>query len=179
METITKETTLNERQREELSTCLDSCRNLAYPSLGLVEEVGEYIQKLLCLIDWNKDFAKERPHLEMLLRGIATNAYAIGRYAKQMRHTGIVPFSLKSDDLDENPFFLDRLEAIQKELGDVHWMTDAAHFYTNFIDGTNPTDPDIQMTAQQMADQNYRKLAERRAMNTIDGQGDTNRSSVE
>lgn len=172
-------TTLNDRQRQELSTCLDSCRNLAYPSLGIVEEVGEYIEKLLCLIDWNKDFARERPHLEFLLRGIATNAYAIGRYAKQMRHTGIVPFALKAENPDENPFFLSRLEDIQKELGDVHWMTDVAHFYTTYHDGEDPTSPDCPMTAQQMADQNYRKLAERRAMHTIDGQGDTQRTAVE
>lgn len=179
MNTEPQDTTLNDRQSQELSTCLASCRNIAYPSLGLVEEVGEYIQKLLCVINWDKDFAHERPHLEMLLRGIATNAYAIGRYAKQMRHTGIVPFALKQEDPDENPFFIDRIEALQKELGDVHWMTDAAHFYTVHPDGTDPTALDVSMTAQLMADQNYRKLAERRAMQTIDGQGDNERTAVE
>lgn len=172
---------LNERQRQELSTCMESCRNISYPSLGLVEEVGEYIQKLLYLINWNNEFPEsERNHLTMLLNGIVTNAVAIGRLNKEVRHgTYPQPFSLKDPGLAEFPeFLLERISGLQKELGDVHWMVDAAHFYTVYRDGTDPTDPKYEPTAQLMADQNYRKLAERRAQNTIDGKGDSTRSTL-
>lgn len=191
------EQSLNERQRQQLSTCMASCRNIAYPSLGLVEEVGEYIQKLLYMIDWNTAFpASERDHLLMLLRGISTSAEAVGRINKMIRHGSYPqPFSLKpdyiacnrasvtgvmSDSLGEspNPFASDRIEALQKELGDVDWMVSASHFYTVHPDGTDPISPDAAMTAQFLADQNYRKLAERRAQSTIDGKGDSSRSSI-
>lgn len=170
------EQSLNERQREQLSTCMDSCRNIAYPSLGLVEEVGEYIQKLLFLIQWDPAFP-ERDHLLMLLRGISTSAEAVGRINKAVRHGSMPkPFTLRS--FDDPDIAADRIEALQKELGVVDWMVAASHFFSSNPDGTDPTAPDCPMTAQFMADQNYRKLAERRAMGTIDGRGDTQRSSI-
>ena len=170
--------TINDRQRQQLSTCMPSCRNIAYPSLGLVEEVGEYIQKLIYMIQWNPAFpACEKNHLLMLLQGIATNAYAVGRINKAIRHGDFTqPFEIK--EFDDEDICSERTEALQKELGDIDWMVNAAHFYTVNPDGTDPTDKDCPMTAQQMHDQNYRKLAERRVMNTIDGQGDNQRSAI-
>lgn len=172
--------TLNERQREELSTCLPSCRNIAYPSLGMCEETAEYIQKLLYLINWNKQFsASERAHLEELLKGFCHLGIAIGAYAKRFRHEGIVPFTLKKEEDVEFPELLrERIEGLQKECGDMHWMVDAIDFYIAHPAGTDPTLPDAIMTAQQTADQNYQKLAERRVQNTIDGKGDTKRSAL-
>lgn len=169
---------LNDRQRQQLSTCMPSCRNIAYPSLGLVEEIGEYIQKLIYMITWNKDFpAKEKDHLLFLLNGIATNAYAVGRLNKEVRHgTYPQPFMLK--EFEEEHICIERTEALQKELGDIDWMVNAAHFYSVNCDGTDPTSPNAPMTAQMMADQNYAKLAERRLKNTIDGQGDTTRTHI-
>lgn len=169
---------INDRQRQQLSTCMPSCRNIAYPSLGLVEEVGEYIQKLIYMITWNKDFpAKEKDRLLFLLNGIATNAYAVGRLNKEVRHgTYPQPFMLK--EFEEEHISIERTEALQKELGDIDWMVNAAHFYSVNCDGTDPTSPNAPMTAQQMADQNYAKLAERRLQNTIDGQGDTTRTHI-
>ena len=172
---------LNDRQRQELSTAMETCRNIAYPSLGLIEEVGEYVQKLIYLVRWNPNFpAQERDRLTMLLQGIATNALAIGRLNKEVRHgTYPRPFALKTPESVEFPELLhERIEGLQKELGDIHWMLDAAHFYTVHPDLTDPTLPDTPMTAQSMADQNYAKLAERRLHNTIDGQGDNERTSV-
>lgn len=167
---------INERQRQQLSTCMSSCRNIAYPSLGLVEEIGEYIQKLIYMITWNKDF-HEKDRLLLLLQGIATNAYAVGRLNKAIRHGDFPrPFNLK--EFDDEDICIERTEALQKELGDIDWMVNAAHFYTVHCDGTDPTDPRVAMTAQQMHDQNFAKLAERRINNTIDGQGDEKRTSV-
>ena len=169
---------INDRQRQQLSTCMPSCRNIAYPSLGLVEEVGEYIQKLIYMITWNKDFpAKEKEHLLFLLKGIATNAYAVGRLNKEVRHgTYPQPFALK--EFDDEATHIERVESLQKELGDIDWMVSASHFYSVHCDGTDPTIPDCPMTAQQMADQNFAKLAERRLQNTIDGKGDTTRTHL-
>lgn len=169
---------LNDRQRQQLSTCMPSCRNIAYPSLGLVEEVGEYVQKLIYMIRWSPDFpVKEKDHLLFLLQGIATNAYAVGRLNKEVRHgTYPQPFVLK--EFDEEHTNIERVESLQKELGDIEWMVNAAHFYTVNADGTDPTVQGQPMTAQLMADQNYAKLAERRLQNTIDGQGDTTRTTL-
>lgn len=170
--------TLNDRQRQQLSTCMNSCRNIAYPSLGLIEEAGEYIQKLIYMIVWNKDFPEsERDHLLMLMRGIATSAYAIGRINKAIRHGEYPqPFTLR--DFDDPDINAQRIEALQKELGDIDWMVNAAHFYTVFPAGTDPTQPEQPMTAQFLADQNYAKLAARRLQDTIDGKGDTIRTSI-
>lgn len=172
--------TLNERQREALSTCMPSCRNIMYPSLGMPEESAEYLQKLLCLIDWNPDLPQaERDHLEFLLKGYITLGLAIGKYAKKYRHTAIVPFSLKQVSQQEFPeLFREHLEGLQKECGDMKWMTEAIDFYIANPDGTDPTVPSVQMTSQDTNDQNWQKLSERRANNTIDGKGDTHRSSI-
>lgn len=169
---------INERQRQQLSTCMESCRNIAYPSLGLVEEIGEYVQKLIYMITWNPDFpASEKNHLLMLLQGISTNAYAVGRLNKSVRHGDYPqPFSLK--EFDDEHICLERIEALQKELGDIDWMVNAAHFFTVNCDGTDPTQPDCPMTAQQMHDQNYAKLSERLLHKTIDGQGDSSRTHI-
>lgn len=169
---------LNDRQRQQLATCMPSCRNIAYPSLGLVEEVGEYVQKLIYMITWNKDFpAKEKDRLLFLLQGIATNAYAVGRLNKEVRHgTYPQPFAIKEFDDDDTRVV--RIEALQKELGDIDWMVNAAHFYSINPDGADPTLPEASMTAQTMAEQNYVKLAARRLQNTIDGQGDNQRQHI-
>lgn len=169
---------INDRQRQQLSTCMPSCRNIAYPSLGLVEEVGEYIQKLIYMITWNKDFpSSEKDHLLFLLQGIANNAYAVGRLNKEVRHgTYPQPFTVK--DFEEETTNIDRIESLQKELGDIDWMVSAAHFYSVNEDGTDPTVPGCPMTAQHMHEQNFAKLAERRLQNTIDGKGDTVRTHI-
>lgn len=172
--------TLDERQREILSTCMPSCRNIVYPSLGMCEENAEYVQKLLYLINWDDSFPKaEREHLEQLLKGFVHLGLAIGAYAKRFRHENIVPFSLKKDENVEFPHLLhERIEGIRRECGDMNWMINAIDFFIANPDGTDPTNPDTLMTAQLTADQNFQKLAERRAANTIDGKGDTHRSKL-
>lgn len=177
---MSRNQTLNERQREKLSTCLSSCRNIAYPSLGMPEEAAEYVQKLLYMIDWNPDLPQaDRNHLEFLLKGFANIGLAIGAYAKKYRHSAMIPFSLKKESDQEFPdLFCERLEGLRKEIGDVEWMTDAIDFYIVHCDGTDPTDPNVSMTAQDMNDQNWQKLSERLCNDTIDGKGDNIRSSV-
>lgn len=172
--------TLNERQREELSTCLPSCRNIAYPSLGMCEETAEYMQKLLYLTNWTEQFPPaERPHLEELIKGFCHLGLAIGAYAKRFRHDNVVPFTLKKEEEVEFPEFLrERIDGLQKECGDMHWMIDAIDFYITHPEGTDPTAQGVDMTAQLTADQNYQKLAERRLQNTIDGKGDDKRTKI-
>lgn len=169
---------INDRQRQQLSTCMSSCRNISYPSLGLVEEVGEYVQKLIYSIQWNKDFpTREKDHLLMLLHGISTIAYAVGRINKEVRH-GTLPQPFGIKDFGDEQVRIERLEELQMELGDIDWMVNATHFYTVHADGTDPTSPDCPMTAQMMNDQNYAKLAERRLLGTIDGCGDKKREHI-
>lgn len=175
--------TLNERQREELSTCTATCRNLVYPSLGMIEETAEYWQKLLYLIEWDKTLDSNiKNHLEMLIKDVITCGLAVGKYAKMFRHDKSipVPFQLKRAlETDYPELFLERVEGLVKELGDIKWMTDAADFYIHYPDGTDPTDPSVQMTAQDTAELNHKKLTARLFDGTIDGQGDTTRTPID
>lgn len=178
---MSRNQTINDRQREKLSTCLHSCRNIAYPSLGMPEESAEYIQKLLYMIEWNPALPQaDRDHLEYLMKGFVNIGLAIGAYAKKYRHNSMIPFSLKNETDQEFPeLFRERIEGLRKEIGDVEWMTDVIDFYIVHPDGTDPTDPSVPMTAQDMNDQNYAKLSERSKNHTIDGRGDSTRSSIE
>ena len=177
--------TLDERQREVLSTCLGSCRNIAYPSLGAIEELAEYWQKLLPLIEWNSAIpSSERDHLAMLLRGFITIGKSIGGYAKKYRHSatdanpgGVMPFDLTLNyaaDASSQGSIMELL----KEVGDVKWMLDAADYYVTHPSGTDPTRPNVVMTAQCTADLNHQKLEERLRNRTIDAQGDNERTPI-
>lgn len=168
---------LNERQAECLSTCMDSCRNIAYPSLGLAEETGEYLEKLMAAVSWNENF-KERTHLEYLIKGFAFIGKCIGRYAKQMRHDNITPFSLPNiTDENMQEQWKQIHDGLIKELGDVEWMLNVASFYAVYADGETETDVDY-MTADIVAIMNRQKLLKRKAEGTIDSKGDDKRTAI-
>lgn len=171
--------TINERQRQELSTCMPSCQNFAYPVLGLFGETAEFAEKLKYLIEWNDKLTQEqRSRMEMFINGIA-----LERMAKELRHQPvdeqIIPFRLKHLADSSHPDFLsERINALRKEGGDIKWMLDALDFYIVNPDGTNPTTSYAVMTAQDRENQNYHKLSERAAIGMIDAQGDDQRTTL-
>lgn len=138
--------TLNDRQLECLRTCMPSCWNVAYPSLGLVEELGEYIEKLLPIVEWSPDYP-DRAHLEMLLKGIVHNARCIAAISKQVRHKSIpVPFVLKSSLGNGDPtLYQERITAIRQELGDISWMLNVTDFFI-------VNQPELDRVKEQSAD---------------------------
>lgn len=166
--------TINERQTQALETCMPSCRNLAYPTCGGIEEHGEYIEKLLERIEWNPEF-NDRERLESLLRNIVDVAKQIGIVGKQVRHGTVpVPFSLKVCD-----------EALIHEMGDRNWNHNVEGFYLTHPDGTDPTvinqefEDDYKSSIEMICIKNYDKLQQRLKNNTIDGQGDNERKAFE
>ena len=178
---MSRNQTLNDRQREVLSTCLPSCQNIVYPSLGAAEELAEYLQKLKYMVNWNDQLpAQERDHLLSLIDGFIHLGLALGAYAKRFRHEGLAPFELKDlhRDFEFPELAVDRFEALVKEAGDVKWMLDAIDFYLYHPAQTDPRDPASEMTSQLTADQNFRKLQQRLSEHTIDGKGDEQRTSV-
>lgn len=194
---VQKKMNLNSRQIECLQTCMDSCQNVAYPSLGLVEEVGEYVEKLLPLVEWSDDFA-ERDRLCMLLKGIVHNAACIAAINKQVRHRSMpVPFRLKSSLGNGDPkLYAERIESLRQELGDVSWMLNVADFHVanafdldrspeyetpgHDVDGgaTRRKPVVLAPTAESLAALNRDKLQARRQQGTIDAKGDSVRTSL-
>lgn len=159
--------TLNERQDQICSTCMHTCENLAYPVLGAIEEMGEFIGKLPRIADFDES-NPDISYIRHLLRGIETNALALGAFAKAIRHGSMAaPFKLSrmADDEDYESY-LHRLDEAVKEIGDIEW-------------DLNVTLRQLGYTAQHSANLNWRKLQERKANGTIDGRGDNERTSID
>lgn len=167
---------MNERQAQCLSTCMESCRNIAYPELGGWEEKGEFLQKLLPLVTWNPDF-KDRTRLEELLKGLVYVTGCIGKYAKQMRHDGIIPFELKKPEEVDEKKWSEWIKGLLLEGGDENWMWNVKMFYVCYGTGAFEQDQDF-MNAMIVAMMNWQKLQKRKKEGTIDGKGDNERSSI-
>ena len=178
--------TLNERQAECLHTCLDSCLNLAYPTFEEIEEHGEYIEKLLPLLEWNKDF-KQKDYVISLLKGLVHIGKCLGAIGKDVRHGNQpLPFHLVDRDSFNDPEVFDQaLRDVLLEHGDMAWGNNVANFFLTNPDGSVPgehplaeTHPHGSLSAQLEADLNRQKLASRFKDGTIDGKGDHQRTSL-
>ncbi len=168
---------MNKRQAECLSTCMESCRNICYPELGAWEEAGEFLQKFLPMVTWNPEF-KDRQRLEELLKGLVYVTQCIGKYAKQMRHDGIIPFELiKPEEVSEEKWN-EQIKGLLLEGGDENWMWNSKMFYLRHKTGEIEQDPD-RMNADIVCDMNREKLQKRKKEGTIDGKGDDNRTKID
>lgn len=167
---------MNERQAQCLSTCMESCRNIAYPELGGWEEKGEFLQKLLPLVTWNPEF-KDRTRLEELLKGLVYVTACIGKYAKQMRHDGIIPFELKKPEEVDEKKWSEWIKGLLLEGGDENWMWNVKMFYVTYETGAFERDADF-MNAMIVAMMNAMKLQQRKKDGTIDGKGDEKRLAI-
>ena len=158
---------LNERQEEICSTCMQSCQNIAYPILGMIEELGEMLEKLPSVVQFDQEHPNYQ-HLCFMLNGIVTLCAAIKPLAKGVRHESIAPpFTLAGmADGEDYATYYNRLIEFAKELGDISWMENVAYRQLGF-------------TAQEVADMNWHKLSARKADGTIDGNGDNERTPIE
>ena len=153
--------TLNERQQEMLQTCMDSCKNVAYPYMALIEEIGELTEKLRKAIQWSPELnPKQRLVYTHLLYEQEQLSREFREKAKAIRHGSIpVPFSVDTSDMKKIP-------EICYEIGDVEWDLNVL---THFLGAE----------AQNIADLNYYKLKNRQRDNTIDANGDHDRTAIE
>ena len=172
----------NDRQAQVLSTCMHSCQNVTYPSLGLCEEAAELMEKLMSMVVWNPSMPEDKK--KFLVSWIGTFIQAgkqIGKFAKEMRHTGVIYYFIPQ--LPDTATVLERAEHDEKlrkirlEVGDVKWMSEAVDFYTVYRAGVtlDKHHPATSYTTNQM---NYAKLSYREKENTIDGKGDEKRTHI-
>ena len=118
---------LNEYQRRAMSTCLPSCDNIAYMSLGLVSEVGELAGKI---------------------------AKAIRKEELKIDSNELI----KRDKVSEEEMMSIRA-GIVGEIGDCAWFL-ACICHT------------LGLSLEEVATANLAKLAERKKLGTIIGNGD-------
>lgn len=123
-----KEMTLNEYQKEAMTTCLDSSRNPLYMLFMLGEEVGE-------------------------LQGKFSKAIRKGWIAFEQNRI------IVNNDKVSDEEILQWLELVEKEIGDVLWGLAGLCDVLNWSLG-------------ETGKMNLDKLAARKAIGTIDGNGD-------
>lgn len=120
--------TLNEYQKQAMTTCMPSSENFSYMFLNLVGEVGEFASKV------SKHIRKQH--------------YAIfGNYIMDGQYI---------DNLDDPEAALVELE---KEAGDILWQLSGLCSVMGW-------------SLEDVAQMNLDKLAARKAVGTIDGNGD-------
>lgn len=118
---------INEYQKKAMSTCLPSCDNISYMSLGLVSEVGELAGKI---------------------------AKAIRKEELKIDYNELV----KRDKISEEEM-MSLMAGIVGEIGDCAW----------FLAGICHT---LGLSLEEVATANLAKLAERKKLGTIIGNGD-------
>lgn len=177
-----REQTTNERQAQVLSTCMESCRNIAYPTLGLCEETAELMEKLLDIVEWNPELEESKK--KFLLSWIRTFIQAgrqIGTFAKAGRHENFVLYHIPqlpdTASVTERAEHNEKLRKARLELGDVKWMALGADFYLVYRAGVT-LDDEHSATAQETDEMNWEKLSRRKRENTIDGKGDEKRTHI-
>lgn len=145
--------TLNEYQEQAMTTCMESSNNVAYMLLNLLGEVGELSEKVAEII-------ADKGEKKFLKKVIEQLKYH-GDRAKFIRKN---PDTLASD---EHRHAFNRVRyandeqriALIKEIGDVMWQTNGLMQVLN-------------LKAEDVAQQNLDKLADRQQRNQIDGEGD-------
>lgn len=175
-----KEMTTNERQAQALSTCMSSCRNISYMSLGLCEEVAELMQKLLCVLEWNQDVPEDkRKFLQSWLNTFILAGLQIGKFAKEGRHSNIQYFDIiqlpDTASVTERAEYNEKLRKARLETGDAKWMLLGVDFYLVYRSGVK-LDAEHPATAQETDEMNSDKLLLRKKEDTIDGKGDEQRT---
>ena len=79
-----KELTLNEYQKDAMTTCMPSCENFSYMTLNLMGELGEFASKIGKLI------RKEKAHIEnskLVFHDDVTDEEMNGNPCRRRRHS--------------------------------------------------------------------------------------------
>ena len=101
-------------QKKAVSFRCDTCNNIAYPLLGMYEEISELIEKT----NFNHSKTIGGISSRLILNLLIIQGKLLGKWAKRVRKgKSVVPFTI--DSVNE-PLYL--ITAQQKELGDIHWM---------------------------------------------------------
>lgn len=124
------ELTLNEYQKQAMTTCMPSSENFSYMFLNLVGEVGELASKVA------KHIRKEKAT-------IVENEFVL--------ECETIEDAVRADD----PIY----DAIKKEAGDILWQLSGVCTIFGW-------------SLNEVAQMNLDKLAARKAVGTIDGNGD-------
>lgn len=124
------ELTLNEYQKQAMTTCMPSSENFSYMFLNLVGEVGEFASKVA------KHIRKEKAT-------IVENEFVL--------ECETIEDAVRADD----PIY----DAIKKEAGDILWQLSGVCTIFGW-------------SLNEVAQMNLDKLAARKAVGTIDGNGD-------
>lgn len=124
------ELTLNEYQKQAMTTCMPSSENFSYMFLNLVGEVGEFASKVA------KHIRKEKAT-------IVENEFVL--------ECETIEDAVRADD----PIY----DAIKKEAGDILWQLSGVCTIFGW-------------SLEEVAKMNLDKLAARKAVGTIDGNGD-------
>lgn len=174
--------TTNERQAQALSTCMSSCRNISYPSLGGAEEISEYWEKLVDIIEWNPSIPDDdRKFILSWARQFIQSGKQLGTFAKKYRHIDFVPFYIPqlSDtaSVSDRAAHNEKLRKLRLEVGDLKWMVLCADFYVVYRAGVT-LDAEHPATAQETDGMNWEKLSRRKREHTIDGKGDEKRTHI-
>ena len=117
--------TLNEYQRQAMTTCMPSSENFSYMFLNLVGEVGEFASKV---------------------------AKAIRKGNAEISHS-------KLSRIGDTDMLATQEEELKKEAGDILWQLSGVCSVMGW-------------SFEEVAQMNLDKLAARKAVGTIDGNGD-------
>lgn len=174
--------TSDERQAQALSTCMDSCRNICYPTLALCEETAELMEKLLAIVEWNPQMDEEKKKfLLSWLRTFIQAGKQIGIFAKAVRHENFICYDIPqlpdTASVSERAALAEKMRLLRLEAGDVKWEAVVADFYLVHPAGTT-LDAQHPATSEETDGMNWQKLSARHKANTIDGKGDEKRTHI-
>lgn len=139
---------VNEYQKKAMTTCMESSNNVAYMLFNLLGEVGELLRKVNDYVENDENCA------------ILHYLSKYGECAKDIRKNPrkkICKRTVAVYDAFKEDFAKDK--DLQKELGDVMWQ----------LNGLMSV---LGLNAEDIAQQNLDKLADRKKRDQIDGDGD-------
>lgn len=130
--------TLNEYQKQAMTTCMPSSENFTYMFLNLVGEVGEFASKVA--------------------KGVRKGHCSIG-LEPNIADTYDIANETTANELWQFFGMEERLEELKKEAGDILWQLSGLCSVMGW-------------SLNDIAQMNLDKLAARKAVGTIDGNGD-------
>lgn len=142
---------LNEYQKKAMSFCMESSNNGAYMFLNLIGEVGELVEKVVQMVQISGGVP------EYLCREMKTTGLFAKNVRKMPEHKD-TKYLLKCYSPLQQLKEQER-EELSKELGDILWQ----------ISGMCTV---LDLSLEEVAQQNIDKLTSRQQRNVIDGDGD-------
>lgn len=146
--------TIKEYQERAMSTCMDSCNNIAYMAFNLVGEVGEFSSKIAKWIRKQKYYFEDN---ELRICGDMVSPEEQKRIFK-MSEEEQHKWAREQIDKAMKDHEVNMVE-LKKELGDIMWQ---AFGIASVLD----------WEMEEVLQMNLDKLASRKERNVIDGEGD-------